>query len=316
MGKVRTVLGDIDSSKLGFTHAHEHIFKDYTSSARVPENESDLVDWQKAVQMLNEFKALGGGCIVDAQPRTRDGRDPARLQTISRLTGIHLIACTGMFFEKNSTTKEFTCQDLQNMTPTELTDFYIKETSEGMDGTDIKAGWIKGGSMYCYITPLQEKSLRAAVRASKVTGVPVHTHTTTGTFQLEQCEIVEDEGMDMTRFGVAHVDRNPDFWLQKKVAERGSYLIFDSGPGKIKYFPDGVRVELLKRLVDAGFENQIMLAMDMGKKTHHTVYGYGPGWEYIKERFIPRLLDEGFSQSTIDNFMIHNPARFYSLTGS
>ena len=40
---------------------------------------------------------------------------------------------------------------------------------------------------------------------------------------------------------------------------------------------------------------------------------YGPGWGFIKQKFIPRLLDEGFSQETVDDFMIHNPARFYAM---
>ena len=51
----------------------------------------------------------------------------------------------------------------------------------------------------------------------------------------------------------------------------------------------------------------------MGKRSHHTVYGKGPGWQWIKQRFLPRLLDEGFSQQTLDKFMIENPARFYTM---
>ena len=68
-----------------------------------------------------------------------------------------------------------------------------------------------------------------------------------------------------------------------------------------------------RRLVDAGFENQIMLSNDMGKKSHHQSYGYGPGWGFIKQKFIPRLLDEGFSEEVVHKFMYENPARFYAL---
>lgn len=89
-------------------------------------------------------------------------------------------------------------------------------------------------------------------------------------------------------------------------------MIYD-GPGKVKYYPDSVRVDLLRRLVDDGFGKQIMLSNDMGKKSHHQAYGYGPGWGFIKQKFIPRLLDEGFTQETVDDFMINNPARFYSM---
>ena len=156
------------------------------------------------------------------------------------------------------------------------------------------------------------KGLKAAARAALATGAAVHTHTDGGSFALEQLEIVLNEGLPGSQFGVAHIDRNPDFWLHKKIAESGAYLIYD-GPGKVKYYPDSVRVDLLRRLVDAGFENQIMLSNDMGKKSHHQSYGYGPGWGFIKQKFIPRLLDEGFSEEVVHKFMYENPARFYAL---
>ena len=163
-----------------------------------------------------------------------------------------------------------------------------------------------------YITPLQEKCLRAGARASMITGVPMHTHTEVGTYALEQIKIVEEEGMDLTRFGVAHMDRNPDYWLHKKILEKGCYMIYD-GPGKARYYPDSVRVELLRKLCDDGFGKQLMLCNDMGKKSHHPQYGGGPGWNWIHDSFLPRLLDEGFTQEEIDDFMINNPARFYSM---
>ena len=65
--------------------------------------------------------------------------------------------------------------------------------------------------------------------------------------------------------------------------------------------------------MDDGFEDQIMLSNDMGKRSHHTVYGYGPGWQYIKEKALPRMLEEGFRKETLDKFMIENPARFYRM---
>ena len=308
MGKVRTVLGDIDSSELGFTMAHEHVFMDINGHGK-PDCEWSLYRWDEQFQILRDYKAIGGDCIIDANPRKPEGRDPARLKVASEQSGIHIVACTGFVKESEGQTN---CQDLVKMSLEEMTQFFVDEITVGMDGTDIKAGWIKGASMYNYITPLQEKALRAAARASMITGVPTHTHTEIGTWALEQIEIVESEGMDLTRFGVAHMDRNPDFWLHEKIASRGCYIIYD-GPGKAKYYPDSMRVELLRKLVDAGYEKQIMLCNDMGKKSHHTVYGGGPGWNWIKEKFLPRLLDEGFTQENIDNFMIHNPARFYSL---
>lgn len=308
MALVRTVLGDIDSSKLGYTLPHEHVFMDVAGHGN-PDIEWCLYRWDQQLDMVKSFKADGGGTLVDANPHSADGRDVARLYTMSVKTGVNILACTGIVKEK----KNFeNVQNIVNLDLDGVTKFFVKEIEEGIDGTDIKAGWIKGASMYHYITPLQERCLRAGARASMITGVPMHTHTEIGTYCLEQIAIVESEGMDLTRFGLAHVDRNPDYWLHKKILEKGCYIIYD-GPGKSKYYPDSIRVDLLRRLCDDGFGKQIMICNDMGKKSHHPQYGGGPGWNWIKDNFLPRLLDEGFSQEQIDDFMIHNPARFYSL---
>ena len=58
------------------------------------------------------------------------------------------------------------------------------------------------------------------------------------------------------------MDRNPDYWYHKKMLEKGVYLIYD-GPGKAKYYPDSVRVELLKKLVADGYADRLMLSNDM-----------------------------------------------------
>ena len=310
MGKVRTVLGDIEASELGYTLPHEHVFMDVAGHGH-PDIEWSLWRWDEQLDMVKEFKKHEGGCLVDANPTSADGRDVARLYTVSKQTGVHILACTGIVKEQIKDGKS-NVANLEGKTVEELTDIFVKEIEEGIDGTDIKAGWIKGASMYHYITPLQEKCLRAGARASMITGVPIHTHTEVGTYALEQVEIVKSEGMDLTRFGVAHMDRNPDYWLHKKILEQGCYMIYD-GPGKAKYGPDSMRVDLLRRLCADGFGDRLMLCNDMGKKSHHPQYGGGPGWNWIHDKFLPRLIDEGFDPAQVHRFNYENPQAFYTL---
>ena len=305
MGIVRTVLGDIDSSLLGFTMAHEHVFFSPRGGHDV-DTPWSLWRWDEQYEIVKDYKAKGGGCLVDAGWSKEAGRSPEELKKVSELTGVHIIACTGTLGDHavNRERMEWSID--------EVADFFEKEVTVGMDDTDIKAGWIKGSSQYMRMTAWEEKALRAGCRAAKRTGVAVHTHTTNGTWALEQMEIVKEEGLPFTQFGIAHIDRNPDYYIHKKILETGAYVIYD-GPGKAKYFPDSIRIDLLKRLCADGFGKQIMLSNDMGKKEYHAPYGGGPGLMWIKEKFLPRLLDEGFTQEQIDDFMIHNPARFYSL---
>lgn len=305
-GKIRTILGDVDPSVMGYTMPHEHIL-DNPAVGGFIDGDHILNNFDKARQMLEEYKAIGGGTIGEASTK-HWGRNTAGMEILSRETGVNIICCTGYLCESQCDMGTW----VGNKTIDELEDEMIREVTEGMDGTTCKAGWIKAGTSYDYISAREEKVLRAAARASIVTGAPVQTHTSTGTMGLEQIEIMEDEGLDLSHFCLAHVDRNPDYWYHKKMLEKGVYLIYD-GPGKAKYYPDCVRVELLSKLVADGYADRLMLSNDMGKRSHHTVYGKGPGWQWIKQRFLPRLLDEGFTQETIDKFMIENPARFYTM---
>ena len=307
MAVVRTVLGDIDASQLGFTMAHEHILTNPQGSGSKAEQGHHLDSIEKAIEMLDEFKTVGGGCIIETTPKSW-GRNTPGMVDASKASGVHVVACTGYICEEHGLMAE----EVSDLSIDEIADIMIQEVTEGMDGTNVKAGWVKAGTAYMHITPNEEKVLRAAARAATATGVCMHTHTTSGTMGIEQAEIVESEGFDMERMIIAHVDRNPDLWYHRKMLEKGVYLIYD-GPGKAKYYPDSMRVELLRQLVADGFAKKLMLSNDMGRRSHHKVYGYGPGFTWIKERFIPRLLEEGFSEETIDLFMVQNPARIYGM---
>jgi phosphotriesterase-related protein len=306
MGRVQTVLGDIDVAKMGYTMPHEHILSHPQGHGSKVEEDHLLNSYGKAVAMLEEYKEAGGQTIVEATPKTW-GRNAIGMRDASRATGVNVIACTGYICQEHGMPDDIGEWDTER-----IVDEMVEDITVGMDGTDIKAGWIKCGTAYLHITPGEEKVIRAACRAAKKTGVAVHAHTTIGTMGLEILQIVQEEGFDTSRFAVAHVDRNPDLWYHRKMLETGCSLIYD-GPGKAKYYPDSMRVELLRNLVDEGYGDKLMLCNDMGRRSHHKVYGFGPGFTWIKNVFLPRLLDEGFSEDTVHHFMYENPQKFYEM---
>jgi phosphotriesterase-related protein len=109
------------------------------------------------------------------------------------------------------------------------------------------------------------------------------------------------------------MDRNPDFWEHKRIAETGAYLGYDC-PGKSKYGPDELRIGVLKRLIDAGLGQQILLGNDLGRPSYWRHYGGGPGLDFVLKKHVPRLRDEGVSDAAIEDLLVHNPRRY--LTGA
>ncbi|PLS32120.1 phosphotriesterase family protein [Bifidobacterium margollesii] len=306
MGRVQTVLGNIDVKDMGYTMPHEHILTCPQGHGSKVEEDHLLNSYSKAVAMLREYKADGGGTLVEATPKTW-GRDAVGMKYASEATGVNVVACTGYICQEHGMPDDLGDWDIER-----VIDEMVKDITVGMDGTDIKAGWIKVGTAYLHITPGEEKVIRAACRAAKKTGVSVHAHTTIGTMGLEILKIVQEEDFDTSRFAVAHVDRNPDLWYHRKMLETGCSLIYD-GPGKAKYYPDSMRVDLLKHLVDEGYASKLMMCNDMGRRSHHKVYGFGPGFNYIKDVFLPRLIDEGLDEQVVHDFMYANPQKFYEM---
>ena len=73
---------------------------------------------------------------------------------------------------------------------------------------------------------------------------------------------------------------------------------------------DASRIELLNRLVDAGYEQKIMISGDMGRRSYLKAYGGGPGFDFLLTKFVPRLLAEGWDQKLVDRVFVRNPAEY------
>jgi 5-phospho-D-xylono-1,4-lactonase len=300
MGKIRTVLGDINQEELGFTYSHEHLWTN--PPAQQKDRDLELTDYEASVSELWRFKRAGGKALVDAT--TLDyGRDASQLKRMSEETGVNVIATSG--FNKYIYFPKW----VEALTIEEIQQKLVRDVTIGMDGTDAKAGFLKAGSWNQLIHPLEEKVTRAVARAHLETDAPIWLHTEAGTMGEELLDILEEEGVDLTKVGVGHSDRNADPYYHLQLAKRGAYVQFD-GVSKIKYYPDSTRVSLIKNMIENGYAEQLLISADMGRQCYLHAYGGGPGFEYILKKFIPRLLEEGISQADIDTIFVKNPARW------
>jgi phosphotriesterase-related protein len=302
MKKINTLTGEIEVEELGFVRMHEHLLTDPPDLRAKKDPDYVLDSPAKAVEELRRLEKTEVNTFVDGT--TIDyGRNIDQMAKIAERTDINILATSGfnrgIFFE----------DWVHNYSVDELTELLIREATEGIEGTEMKAGILKAGSDYNNITKSEEKTFVAAAQAQLVTGAPVQTHTEMGTMGLEQLDIFEREGVDLSRVVLIHMDRNLDYGYHRRALERGANIMYD-GPSKIKYYADQKRIDMLKKLVDDGFINQLFISNDMGRKSYLKSYGGGPGWEYIQNKFIPRLKREGFTQEQIDTIFIDNPKRF------
>jgi phosphotriesterase-related protein len=311
MKKVQTVLGSVDPEELGMTLTHIHLW--FSEPTDDPGNVLDDIDL--SVQEMLYYKEAGGRAVVDGNIWTDRAE---QLVEISRRSGLHVIATAGLRWlntfekEKNLFEKKYPPPPILDMALEDMVAQVVREVTDGIDGTDVKAGVLKTGAPYNYINPYSERALRAIGRAQAQTGVPIFLHTSKGTMALEQLEILQEEGADLGKVALGHIDRNPDPWYYEQIVKMGANLIFDH-ISKAKYWPDSMHVDNMRRLVDAGYADRITLSLDYGHYRDLRAYGGGVGYAWVLERFVPRLRDQGFKEETINQFLVENPARYLAF---
>src|SRR5215210_6269015 len=98
MTYIRTVLGDIEPADLGVTYAHEHLVID---GGRPVELAPDflLADVDRLAAELSSAHAAGLDAAVDMMP-IDCGRNPDKLADLSRRSGVHVVASTGLHHER------------------------------------------------------------------------------------------------------------------------------------------------------------------------------------------------------------------------
>ncbi|MBI4553405.1 MAG: phosphotriesterase-related protein [Candidatus Latescibacteria bacterium] len=303
MASVMPIRGEVAGRDLGIVDYHEHLAFDAPEWLLREDRDFRLNDVEKSAEELETWMQAGGRTIIEMSA-IDFGRNIHKVKRVSDLVpNVHIIVITGY-------NKPYYCdRSVWQTDESDLIRACVRDITEGIDGTGIKAGIMKGGTGYNTFTERDKKLLRIAAKVHLETGVPIITHTEAGTMGYEQVEYLTSFGVEPHRICLSHIDRNPDFWEHRRIAETGAYVGYDC-PGKIKYGPDELRNTVLRRLIDAGLGTRILLGNDLGRPSYWRSYGGGPGLDFVLTKFIPRLRAEGFSPAAIDDLLIHNPRRF------
>lgn len=324
--RIETANGPIHPEELGATLMHEHPDSvapgGFYSGGKDPDIE-DLAE--RALACLPTY---GIQSLVDLTGRAKSGHDDDLLGRMAARLPINLIA--GFSFYKDPWLDGI--EDHLDR----LVDLYISPAIDGIPGTKIKAGIFgEVGTSLNQITPREETHLRAAARAHVATGLAISTHCTLGTMAIEQITLLVDEGADLSRVVLGHLDLQPDVVYLEMVLSSGVNIAFDTfgkewfdyrvpnsegeGGGEfVKWAyhrPDEDRIRALVELVARGYDHRIVLSCDMSgaeaymNPSTHGRYGYA----YLPGVVLPRLTEAGISQASLHRMLVENPARILAV---
>lgn len=338
-GLVQTVLGTVEPADLGPTLMHEHVFLDIRRPPHSPnprpgewdpgaedpltiENlaavrrgrpnaDNDILgDFALMLDEIGDFARQGGGTVVEVT--TVDaGRDARALARLSRASGLNVVMGGGWY------QKDLHPADFAELSLERLTALIVRDLVEGVCGTGVRSGVIgEIGAEGDPIHPQEMRSVRAAGRASALTGAPVTLHMGGfGEEKLRVLDALEEEGADPRSVVFGHAGTiAEDMDLARRLLSRGvtveaDFLGTTGSPwGTLFPFTDRGVARGFAELVADGWASQLVLGGDVCQRIQLRRYG-GHGYGYVVDHFLPTLAEFGVPPEDLERMMVGNPAR-------
>jgi phosphotriesterase-related protein len=319
MATVETVQGALDADELGVVLAHEHVrFRDEAVSAQWPDRYDEDAELDAALEAVVAAKAKGVQSIVDPTAMF-GGRDVRFMKRVAEQTGVRILACTGIY------TYDHLPHYFENRGIDVMAEHFVSDIEGGIQGTNIKAAFLKCAADAAGVTENVEKIHRAVARASVRTGAPIMAHSmpAVGTGP-RQVEIFEQEGVDLARVQIAHCGDTDDVDYIEGLIGRGVYAGLDRY-GLEMYLPIDKRNATTAELLARGHAERLIISQDYCA----TIDWYPPeaveafstsgairNWSMtlVFDEVVPSLRERGVMDDAIfQTVFVENPKRW--LTG-
>ncbi len=322
--KVNTVLGPISPEDMGVTLVHEHIcygFPGWEGDRSIAPFDPETIV-ANGVATLGQLKTLGLRTYIDATPLD-GGRQPELLREISEKTGVHIVCATGYYYEGEGAPAYWKFRGSLGDVSGEIYELFLKEVTEGIRDTGIKAGVLKVGTSKGTITDYEKMMLQAAARVQRETGVPIITHTQEGTMGPEQARLLIEAGADPARIQIGHMSDNIDLAYQEETLKEGVYVAWDRmGLQGLAGCPmDEQRYPVIIELIKRGYGDRLMISHDcvlnwLGRPLHipeealPLIANWHPS--HLFKNIIPALKEGGVTEAQIETIIKDNPRQLFT----
>lgn len=315
MGSVSTTAGPVDDGDLGLTLIHEHMrVRSEAVSFQFPHLYDEQREYDRAIAQVGAAMERGVKTICD--PTVMEaGRDIRFMSRIADETGVQLVASTGIY------AYHYVAPHFQNRDEDYMADQFVRDIEVGIQGTDIKAGFLKCCTDHQGVTGDVEKVLRATARASNRTGRPIMTHSHPQSGQgLAQMKIFEDEGVDPSRILIGHTGDTDSLDYIEELLSHGPYIGMDRY-GLDIILPADRRNSTVVELVRRGYAERMMLSQDscctIDWFPEELVTQMAPNWHmtYLLDEIVPALREAGVTGEQMNLMMVDAPRRWLLAGG-
>ena len=243
---IQTILGWIENDTITAALPHEHILSDlrplvspldngifhekvtlsnYGALSRNPYAVLDnavLDDKQAAIAEFHRLSKLGFNLVAEAT--TMDfGRDVNFMKELSEKTGVHIVAGCGSYTDPSVS------ESIKQKSVAEMRELIMRDLTEGIDGTDCKAGFIGEIGTSGTMTESEYKFIQAAAEAQHETGFGMHIHADLWSREgLVALEHAVSCGANVEKLCIDHSDVLLDEGYILRIVDKGAYVEFDN----------------------------------------------------------------------------------------
>jgi len=310
MAQINTVLGPVDDSELGIVLPHERIVDDLTGADNRPAAGNAAIIRQWVTREFEDLASHGARTLIEVTP-IGCGRDVDLMRRVQEATHLRIVAATGL--GPPGRRPDWVAQ----RKPKHVADALIKELTEGIAGTDSRAGVISlvtdaGGDE-------GREVLKAIGRAHEKTGAPVIAWAPDR--RAERLDALEQAGVPAHGVALSHAGRGATVEEMTALAGRGASLIFTNW-GIPERVNDADLVGFITQLQSAGLGDRVMISVDFGFRIRRAdavewpLFGVpGRTYAYLFRVVLPMMRALGLTDGDLWQLMVANPAAFLAHGG-
>jgi phosphotriesterase-related protein len=305
--RVMTVKGSLRSDEMGITLTHEHILVDFIGADKITENRwnrSKVIS--RVLPYLLEIKRYGCKTFIDCTPEYI-GRDPLLLKLLSDSSGLNIITNTGLYGAGNNKyLPQYVCSEDAG----QLSERWLKEWRDGIEGTGIRPGFIKIGVSGDSLSETHRKLVAAAALTHLRSGLVIASHTGPARLAFEELDILRKAGVSPQAFIWVHAQNESDKGNHVRAARMGAWVSFDGlNSDNINDY-----VSHLKNMKDNEVLDHVLISHDAGwydpaKENGGDFRGYST----LFEKLLPALRKSGFTDEELNQLLVTNPSVAFTI---
>lgn len=302
--QIHTTLGPIDASELGMSLTHEHIMSNFGKEINEASSYDSIKLFNQVIPYLKELKSLGVNAIFDCTT-AYFGRRVDLLQKISEATEIQIVTNTGFYGAAND---RYIPAFAYELSADAISKIWIDEFENGIDGTEIKPGFIKlAFDNGVPLSDIDKKLFEAGILTHLATGLTLAVHTSKNTEAAKfQIECLKKYDIHPSAWIWTHANKVKDNDVLIDFAIEGAWISLDG----VKEENTEEYIERLRVFKEKGLLNKILLS--------HDGNGFPSGGEIrqfdaLFKVLIPELLKNGFSKEDIQQILVSNPRDAFSI---